>query len=85
MPKATDRKLDNQTARSEVERLPTIDWQQVYLTARLKPGQRLLAMARASAFARGILRGAFRRRFPDHSLAEINMLVLEYTRHHAKD
>jgi hypothetical protein len=38
----------------------------------------MLAMAQASAFARGILRGTFRRRFPDLSMAEINMMMLEY-------
>lgn len=38
----------------------------------------MLAMAQASAFARGILRGAFRRRFPDLTMAEINMMVLRY-------
>jgi hypothetical protein len=58
--------------------LEPVDWQQLYLLSRLTPGQRMLAMAQASAFARGILRGAFRRRFPDLPMAEINMMVLRY-------
>ena len=58
--------------------LDPIDWAQLYLLAKLTPGQRMLAMAQASVFARGILRGAFRRRFPDLSMAEINMMMLEY-------
>ena len=58
--------------------LEPVDWQQLYLLAKLTPGQRMLAMAQASAFARGILRGAFRRRFPDLTMDEINMMVLRY-------
>ncbi len=58
--------------------LDPIDWPQLYLLAKLTPGQRMLAMAQTSAFARGILRGAFRRRFPDRSMAEINMMMLDY-------
>ena len=58
--------------------LEPIDWPHLYRLAKLTPGQRMAAMAQASAFARGILRGSFRRRFPDRSIAEINMLMLEY-------
>jgi hypothetical protein len=58
--------------------LDPVDWPQLYLLAKLTPGQRILAMAQASAFARSILRGAFRRRFPDRSITEINRLMMEY-------
>lgn len=58
--------------------LDSIDWPQLYRLAKLSPGQRMLAMAQASAFSRGLLRGAFRRRFPDLTMAEINMLMFEY-------
>lgn len=71
-PKPTSNELD-----FELE-LEPVDWQQLYLLSKLTPGQRMLAMAQAPAFARGILRGAFRWRFPDLSMAEINMMVLRY-------
>lgn len=58
--------------------LEPVDWQQLYLLANLTRGQRMQAMAQASAFARGLLRGAFRRRFPQLTLPEINMMMLEY-------
>ncbi len=58
--------------------LDPVDWQQLHLLAKLTPGQRMVAMAQASAFARGILRGAFRRRFPNLTMAEINMKMLQY-------
>ncbi len=58
--------------------LEPVDWQQLYLLANLTPGQRMQAMAQASAFARSLLRGAFRRRFPQLTLPEINMMMLEY-------
>lgn len=61
----------------EIE-LDPIDWAQLERLARLTPGERMLAMARSSAFVRAILRGAFRRRYPDRSLAEINQLLFEY-------
>ena len=46
--------------------------------AALTPGQRMLAMAEVSAFQRGLLRGAFRRRYPDLPIEEINMLMFRY-------
>ena len=61
--------------------LDPVDWPQLYLLARLTPGQRMAAMAQISAFNRGLLRGAFRRRFPHRSLAEINMTMLDYLNH----
>jgi hypothetical protein len=58
--------------------LDPVDWPQLYLLAKLTPGQRMMTMAQASAFARGILRGAFRRRFPNLTMAEINMKMMQY-------
>ena len=61
--------------------LDPVDWPQLYLLAKLTPGQRMAAMAQISAFNRGLLRGAFRLRFPNRSLAEINMAMLDYLNH----
>jgi hypothetical protein len=58
--------------------LEPVDWSHLYLLAQLTPGQRMLGMAQTSAFTKSILRGSFRRRFPNQSLAEINMILLEY-------
>ena len=58
--------------------LDPIDWEQMRLTARLAPGQRMMAMAQASAFARAILRGAFCHRYPDLPIEEINMKMFHY-------
>ena len=61
-----------------VEGLDPVDWIQLKLTANLSPGQRILAGMQARAFAMANLRGAFRRKFPALSQAEINMKVLAY-------
>jgi hypothetical protein len=58
--------------------LDPVDWVQLWLTARLSPGQRILAGMQARAFVVASLRGTFRRRFPDLSQAELNMKVLAY-------
>jgi hypothetical protein len=57
--------------------LEPVDWSHLYRLAKLTPGQRMLAMSQASAFARSILCGSFRQRYPNCSLTEINMLMLE--------
>ena len=61
-----------------VRGLDPVDWIQLRLTANLSPGQRILAGMQAQAFAMAQLRGAFRRRFPELSQAELNMKVLAY-------
>ena len=61
-----------------VEGLDRTDWVQLRLTARLSPGQRILAGMQAQAFAAASLRGTLRRRFPQLSQAELNMKVLAY-------
>lgn len=55
-----------------------VDWDHLQRMATLTPGQRILAMAEVSAFQRSLLRGAFRRRFPDRPLEEINLLMFRY-------
>ena len=74
--------MSTETHRSEiaalVEGLDPIDWVQLRLTAELSPGQRTLAGMQAQAFAMASLRGAWRRKFPELSQAELNMKVLAY-------
>ena len=55
-----------------------IDWQQMQIMAKLTPGDRMMAMAQASAFGHALLRGALQTRFPDKSLHEINLMMLRY-------
>ena len=55
-----------------------IDWQQMQIFSSLTIGERMKAMAQVSAFNHGLLRGAFRRRYPDLPIEEINMLMLRY-------
>jgi hypothetical protein len=61
-----------------VEGLDPVDWEQLRLTAKLSPGQRILAGMQAQAFAMASLRGTWRRKFPELSQAELNLKVLAY-------
>jgi hypothetical protein len=58
--------------------LDPVDWEQLRLLAKLTPGERIMAMARTSAFSRALLRGAFRRRYPDLPIEEINRMMMRY-------
>jgi hypothetical protein len=58
--------------------LDPIDWEQLRLLAKLTPGERIMAMAQTSAFSRALLRGAFRRRYLDLPIQEVNMLMFRY-------
>ena len=58
--------------------LEPVDLDHLRRMAALTPGQRMLAMAEVSAFQRGLLRGAFRRRYPDLPIEEVNMLMFHY-------
>ena len=58
--------------------LDPVDWEQLRLLAKLTPGERMMAMAQTSAFSRALLRGAFRRRYPDLSIEEVNMKMFYY-------
>ncbi len=55
-----------------------IDWVQMELLAKLPPGKRIYPSLQASAMIRAGLRTAFQRKFPQLSLSEINMKILEY-------
>ena len=55
-----------------------IDWVQMELLAKLPPGKRMYPSLQASAMLRAGLRTAFKRKFPELLLSEINMKVLEY-------
>ncbi len=68
----------DQSIEALVAGLEAADWAQIQLTARLSPAQRFLAGMRAQAFAMSMLRGTFRRRFPELSQSELNMKVLAY-------
>ena len=70
--------FDQQEIDELVQGLDPVDWVQLRLTLGLTPFERIMAGMRAQAFARAILRGALRRRFPDLSTAELNMKVLAY-------
>ncbi len=61
-----------------VDGFDPIDWIQMELLANMPPGKRMIPMLQASEMVRAGLRGAFRKKFPDLSLAEINMKILEY-------
>lgn len=58
--------------------LEPVDLDDLRRMAALTPGQRIAAMAEVSAFQRGLLRGAFRRRYSDLPIEEINMLLFRY-------
>jgi hypothetical protein len=55
-----------------------IDKVQMELLAKLPPGKRMYPSLQASAMLRAGLRTAFKRKFPNLSLPEINMKILEY-------
>jgi len=48
------------------------------LMSKLPPGKRMYPSLQASAMVRAGLRTAFKRKFPELSLSEINMKILEY-------
>ncbi len=61
-----------------VQGLDPIDWNQVELLAKLPPANRIIPPLQAQEFSMSALRGTFRKRFPELSMAEINMKVLAY-------
>jgi len=64
---------------SEIMRgLDPIDWVQMELLAKLPPSRRIFPVLQASAMLRAGLRTAFRKRYSELSMPEINMKVLEY-------
>lgn len=57
--------------------LDPVDIDQIRLTARLTPGQRIQRLLDARALAVGLIRGRVRRQHPELSAAAINLKVLE--------
>jgi hypothetical protein len=51
--------------------------EQIRLSARLTPGQRIRRMLDARELAVGLIRGRLRRRYPDLPSRELNLKVLE--------
>ena len=58
-------------------RFDPIDHQFMRLRGRLSPAERLQAMLAAREWVVGAIRGRLRRRYPDLSLHELNLKVLE--------
>ncbi|HQV93011.1 MAG TPA: hypothetical protein PLQ94_08820 [Anaerolineales bacterium] len=61
-----------------VDGLNPIDWVQMELLAKMPPEKRIYPSLHASAMIRAGLRTAFKRKFPNLSLSEINMKILDY-------
>ncbi len=61
-----------------VDGLNPIDWAQMELLSKMPPGKRVYPSLQASAMIRAGLRTAFKRKFPQLSLPEINMKILDY-------
>ena len=57
--------------------LDPIDLDQVRLTRRLSPGQRIQRLLDARAVVVGLIRGRLRRSHPELSIAALNLKVLE--------
>ena len=54
-----------------------VDIDQLHLTARLSPGQRIQRLLDARALAVGLIRGRVRRQHPELSTAALNLKLLE--------
>ncbi len=79
MPEATARpKWDHAAIVELVRGIAPVDWVQMRLLASLTPADRVLVAMQAQDFAMAALRGTLQRRFPELSLAELNMKVLAY-------
>jgi len=75
----TDRKpFTSEEISAIVDGLNPIDWMQMELLAKMPPGKRIYPSVHASAMIRAGLRTAFKRKYPNLSLSEINMKILDY-------
>lgn len=70
--------LDHQAIHALVRGIAPVDPVQLRLLLRLSPAERVLAGMRALMFAKAIVRGALRQRFPDLSDTELNLKVLKH-------
>ncbi len=59
------------------DRFDLLDLEHVLRLGQLGPGGRIRVMLDARELALGLIRGRLRRRYPDLSLSEINLKVLE--------
>ncbi len=75
---AEKRTLSSEEISKIVSGLNPIDHAQMELLAKMPPGKRIYPSLHASAMIRAGLRTAFKRKFPNLSLAEINMKILDY-------
>jgi hypothetical protein len=62
---------------ADTYRFDPVDLEQMRLLGQLSPGQRIRVMLDARELAVGLIRGRLRRQYPDLSLREINLKVLE--------
>lgn len=62
---------------TDTYRFDPVDLEQMRLLGQLSPGQRIQVMLDARELAVGLIRGRLRRQYPDLSLREINLKVLE--------
>jgi hypothetical protein len=75
----TERKpLTSEEISAIVDGFEPIDREEMEMLAKLRPGKRIIPMVQASEMVRAGLRGTFRKKFPNLSLSEINMKILEY-------
>ena len=58
-------------------RFDPVDLEQMRLLGRLSPGGRIRLMLDARELAVGLIRGRLRRQYPDLSLRDLNLKVLE--------
>jgi len=70
--------LTSEEVSAIVEGFDPIDVAQMELLAKMPPGKRIYPSLQASAMIRAGLRTAFKRKFPNLSLPEINMKILDY-------
>jgi len=84
--KTQNSKLETPNSQLETRQLAThnhpyrfdpVDVEQLRLLSRLPPGRRLQVMLDARELAVGLIRGRLRRQYPDLSLRELNLKVLE--------
>ncbi len=68
--------LDREAIRALVRGIDPVDPVQLRLLMGVSPAQRVLTGIMATEFARSALRGAWHHRYPQLSLAELNMKVL---------
>jgi hypothetical protein len=74
-----DRKpLTTEEIATIVDGFDPIDVVQMELLAKMPPGQRIAPMMNATLMVRAGLRSAFMKKFPELSMPEINMKILEY-------